>query len=81
MATSQFFRDDPEYTADVMLVAGLSCMIAGIVKMVQCGLQDDGNSENALVLMFVAGLSCIIAGIVKLAQELNRRLLNPFTGN
>ena len=33
----------------LMLVAGLSCIIAGIVKLVQCGRQnqDDGNSENA----------------------------------
>ena len=33
----------------LMLVAGLSCIAAGIVKLVQCGRQnqDDGNSENA----------------------------------
>ena len=33
----------------LVLVAGLSCIIAGIVKLVQCGRQnqDDGNSENA----------------------------------
>ena len=33
----------------LLLVAGLSCIIAGIVKLVQCGRQnqDDGNSENA----------------------------------
>ena len=33
----------------LMLVAGLSCIIAGIVKLVQCGRQnqDDGNFENA----------------------------------
>ena len=33
----------------LVLVAGLSCIIAGIIKLVQCGRQnqDDGNSENA----------------------------------
>ena len=33
----------------LMLVAGLSCIATGIVKLVQCGRQnqDDGNSENA----------------------------------
>ena len=33
----------------LVLVAGLSCLIAGIVKLVQCGRQnqEDGNSENA----------------------------------
>ena len=33
----------------LVLVAGLSCIIAGIVKLVQCGRQnqDDGNFENA----------------------------------
>ena len=33
----------------LMMVAGLSCIIAGIVQLVQCGrqYQDDGNSENA----------------------------------
>ena len=33
----------------LMMVAGLSCIIAGIVQLVQCGRQnqDDGNSENA----------------------------------
>ena len=32
-----------------MMVAGLSCIIARIVQLVQCGrqYQDDGNSENA----------------------------------
>ena len=35
----------------LMLVAGLSCIAAGIVKLVQCGRQnqDDGNSENSTV--------------------------------
>ena len=35
----------------LFLVAGLSCIIAGIVKLVQCGRpnQDDGNSENDTV--------------------------------
>ena len=32
----------------LMLVAGLGCMIAGIVKLVQCGRQNqEENSENA----------------------------------
>ena len=33
----------------LLLVAGLICITAGIVKLVQCGRQnqDDGNSENA----------------------------------
>ena len=35
----------------LMLVAGLSCIAAGIVKLVQCSRQnqDDGNSENDTV--------------------------------
>ena len=35
----------------LMLVAGLCCIAAGIVKLVQCSRQnqDDGNSENSTV--------------------------------
>ena len=34
----------------LMLVAGLSCMIAGIIKLVQCGRQNrEENSENATI--------------------------------
>ena len=35
----------------LMLVAGLSCIATGIVKLVQCGRQnqDDGNSENSTI--------------------------------
>ena len=35
----------------LMLVAGLGCIAAGIIKLVQCGRQnqDDGNSENSNV--------------------------------
>ena len=47
MESTQFY---PGNNQVLMLVAGLSCIIgAGIVKLVQCGQQnqDDGNSENA----------------------------------
>ena len=55
----------------LMLVAGLSCMIAGIVKLVQCGRQNqnDGNSENATVHGYeiarraMIGLSFATAGL------------------
>ena len=55
----------------MMLVAGLSCIAAGIVKLVQCGRQnqDDGNSENATVHGFeiarraMIGLSFSTAGL------------------
>ena len=40
----------PENNPVLMLVAGLSCMIAGILKLVQCGRQNqEENSENATI--------------------------------
>ena len=55
----------------LMLLAGLSCMIAGIVKLVQCGRQnqDNGNSENATIHGYeiarraMIGLSIATAGL------------------
>ena len=54
----------------LMLVAGLSCMIAGIVKLVQCGRQNqDENSENATIHGYeiarraMIGLSFTTAGL------------------
>ena len=55
----------------LMLLAGLSCMIAGIVKLVQCGQQnqDNGNSENATIHGYeiarraMIGLSFATAGL------------------
>ena len=54
----------------LMLVAGLACMIAGIVKLVQCGRQNqEENSENATIHGYeiarraMIGLSFATAGL------------------
>ena len=54
----------------LMLVAGLSCIAAGIVKLVQCGRQNqDENSENATIHGYeiarraMIGLSFTTAGL------------------
>ena len=46
---TEFTQFYPGNKPVLMMVAGLSCIIAGIVQLVQCGrqYQDDGNSENA----------------------------------
>ena len=54
----------------LMLVAGLSCMMAGIVKLVQYGRQNqEENSENATISVYeiaiqvMIGLSFATAGL------------------
>ena len=55
----------------LMLVAGLCCIAAGIIKLVQCSRQnqDDGNSENDTVHGYeiarraIIGLSFATAGL------------------
>ena len=54
----------------LMLLAGLSCMIAGVVKLVQCGRQNqEEDSENATIHGYeiarraMIGLSFATAGL------------------
>ena len=53
----------------LMLIAGLSCIIAGVVKLLACGLSEEENSENPtahgyeIARRAMIGLSFLTAGL------------------